>query len=197
MTVWLFNSRVSEMDWPKGKNPAHFTMVVKPVVRHDFLENILTHKIFFLQQESYPHSFQISPYFRNISQTLSKIFPLLPFPKKCFDFHPPKFLMTFFSHWLKILNSPLFQENYFPLHSQIFPLWFCKIYVFFTYFVFFRFPPSLAMMHFCTHWKPLRQGMVQLYCFQQSTPESQHITYYLVSDTVWGLLKLLFQAVVR
>ena len=34
-------------------------------------------------------------YFRHISQTPSKIYPILPFPTKFSDFYPPKFLMTF------------------------------------------------------------------------------------------------------
>ena len=59
-----------------------------------------------------------------------KIFPILPFPYKFFQFHLPKFLMTFFSHWMKILNfppifaisehPPLFRDNYY------FPSYFCK-----------------------------------------------------------------------
>ena len=36
--------------------------------------------------------------FQKNFQTLWKIFQILPFPEKFFDFHPPKFLMTFFSH---------------------------------------------------------------------------------------------------
>jgi len=38
------------------------------------------------------------PYFRNISQSPWKIFKILhrTFSEKLFNFHPPKFLMTFF-----------------------------------------------------------------------------------------------------
>src|SRR6218665_525753 len=96
---------------------------------------------------------------RKIVQTLLKIFQMLPFPEKEFDYHPPKFLMTFFSHRLKILNSPSYFRyfNTFPHISRklLFPLLFkislCfrKIYVFFTYFICFSFPPSLTMMHLC------------------------------------------------
>src|SRR6218665_1618663 len=51
-----------------------------------------------------------------------KIFQILPFPTTFFDFHPPKFLMTFFSYRLKILNfSPIFAV------SVHFPLSFTKI----------------------------------------------------------------------
>jgi len=41
--------------------------------------------------------FQILPYFRFFLDSV-EIFPILPFPKKFLDFHPPKFLMTFFRH---------------------------------------------------------------------------------------------------
>ncbi len=104
--------------------------------------------------------FQISPYFRKLFQTPWKIFTIWPFPKKIFDFHLPKFLMTFFffSHWPQIWNFPLFSlfqyispyfgKFFFPLLLQISP-WFRKIYVFFTYFMCFSFPPTLTMMHLC------------------------------------------------
>src|SRR6218665_17639 len=51
--------------------------------------------------------FQIFPYFLGPTnvQILSKIFKILPFPDKFLDFHPPKFLMTFFS--LSLSLSPL------------------------------------------------------------------------------------------
>jgi len=51
--------------------------------------------------------FQISPYFRKILR-LWKMFKILHFPEKCLDFHPPKFLMTFFSHRPQISISPYF-----------------------------------------------------------------------------------------
>src|SRR6218665_117891 len=40
--------------------------------------------------------FQISPLFSKNFRTQRKIFKLLPFLEKFLDFHPPKFLMTFF-----------------------------------------------------------------------------------------------------
>src|SRR6218665_1172080 len=40
--------------------------------------------------------FHISPLFSKNFKTLWKISKMLPFPEKNFDFHPPKFLMTFF-----------------------------------------------------------------------------------------------------
>src|SRR6218665_3299463 len=50
--------------------------------------------------------FQISPYFQNFFRLC------VSFPDKFLDFHPPNFLMTFFSHRTQISNcSPVF---YFP-----------------------------------------------------------------------------------
>jgi len=46
---------------------------------------------------------------------------MLPFPDKFLDFHPPKFLMTFFSHKFRI-------PPYFPCFST-FPLYFPKIII--------------------------------------------------------------------
>src|SRR6218665_1384064 len=43
----------------------------------------------------FPPLFQISPYFRKISDSAEN-FPNVTFPKKISDFHPPKFLRTFF-----------------------------------------------------------------------------------------------------
>ena len=77
--------------------------------------------------------FQISPYFRTISQTPSNIFPIFHSPTTFFNFHPSKnFSSPFFSHRLQILNFPpifafsvrfpIFWRNYyFPLH-RFFPL---------------------------------------------------------------------------
>ena len=53
------------------------------------------------------------------------------FPQKILDFRPPKFLMTFFSPWLKIYNFP----RYFRCFST-FPLHFGKIIIFPYYFKF-------------------------------------------------------------
>src|SRR6218665_235278 len=59
---------------------------------------------------------------------------MLPFPKKFSDFHLPKFMMSFFSHRLQILNFPLT--------------------CFFTYFMCISFPPYFdhdAFMHHTMH----------------------------------------------
>jgi len=60
---------------------------------------------------------------------LWKIFKILPYPEKFLDFHPPKFLMTFFSHRPQISNfplfflfqyiSPLFHKNYYFIISPL------------------------------------------------------------------------------
>src|SRR6218665_3883789 len=52
--------------------------------------------------------FQISHLFSKNFQTLWKFLKMLPFPEKFLDFHPSKFLMTYFSHRPQIsnLNSP-------------------------------------------------------------------------------------------
>ena len=97
------------------------------------------------------------PYFRKSFRLHGKFSQFQTF----FDFHPPKFLMNFSSHWLKILNFPLFilalSVHFTPISGILlfppyffkFPLWFCKIYVFFTYFTCFSFPHNLTMMHLC------------------------------------------------
>src|SRR6218665_585926 len=87
-----------------------------------------------------------------------KIFLILPFPEKNFDFHLPKFL-TFL---LQNFNFP-----YFPCFTA-FPPYFTKIIVSpyfkkFTCFLHtlyvFRIPLTLTMMHLCitqcTYWMPL------------------------------------------
>src|SRR6218665_1619917 len=84
----------------------------------------------------FPLCFRFPPYFRKMLR-LWKISKIVPFPHKISDFHPPKFLMTFFSvinhkfrtsplFWLfsyisplldKIIISPYFQK-FLPLFSQ-------------------------------------------------------------------------------
>src|SRR6218665_2635690 len=72
------------------------------------------------------------------------------FPKTS-DFHPPNFLMTFFSHQPQISNSPLLslfqyisstisRKLFFPPTFQNFPSVFVK-FTCFTYFMCFSFPP--------------------------------------------------------
>ena len=53
----------------------------------------------------FPPCFRFSPLFSKNFQTLRKIFTILPSPEKFLDFHPPKFLMTFYN------ISPLIREN--------------------------------------------------------------------------------------
>src|SRR6218665_3522627 len=89
--------------------------------------------------------FRISPLFSKNSQTLWKIFKLLPFSEKFLDFHPPKFLMTFF----------LVIDHKFRL-----------LFTYFTCFSFPTFPPTLTMMHLCitqyTYWTPLHSTFASI-----------------------------------
>src|SRR6218665_2023109 len=110
------------------------------------------------------------PLFSKNFQTLRKIFTILPFPKKFLDFHPPKFLMTFFNHRPQISNFPpifavsvhfpLFRENYyFPPYFDKFPPVLGKFTCFLHILRAFRVPPTLTLMHLCitqcTYWTPL------------------------------------------
>ena len=106
-----------------------------------------------------------------------KILEILPFPENFFDFHPPKFLMTFYCHQPQISRisplfsvfkyiSPYFEKKYsFPLFLKISPC-FRQIYVFFTYFICFSSPPTFTMMHLCitqcTYWTPLASSSLQV-----------------------------------
>ena len=113
--------------------------------------------------------FQISPLFaRNCSDSVEN-FPRFTFSDFFWDFHPQIFLTTFFSHWPKILNPPIFAISiHFPLFREIFLLpptfpnfpWFRKMYALFAYLMCFSFPPTLTMMHLCitkcTYWTPLQ-----------------------------------------
>ena len=95
------------------------------------------------------------------------------FSRKIFDFHPPKFLMTFFSffsHRPQISNFSLFSLFRYilpPCFAKIcispylknFPSVFEKFACVLHTLCVFPFPPSLTMMHLCitqcTHWTPL------------------------------------------
>src|SRR6218665_2531749 len=90
------------------------------------------------------------------------------FPNKFVNFHPPKFLMTFFSHLLKILNFPYLRcFSTFPYFGKIIiSLCFSKFLLHFVKFASFqhtlrdfRFPHSFTKMRLfitqCTYWAPL------------------------------------------
>jgi len=112
--------------------------------------------------------FQISPLFQKNFQTLWNFFSNFTFSVKFFKLHPPKFLTTSFSHRLQIFIfplfllfqyiSPIFHEIVSPYFSKFHP-WFHQIYMIFTCFMCFSFPPSLTMMQLCitqcTYWTPL------------------------------------------
>src|SRR6218665_1186771 len=74
--------------------------------------------------------FQLSPLLGNTFRTPMKIFHIYSFPDKFLDFHPPKFLMTFFSHRPQISNFlPIFPVSvHFPPLSRklLFPPYFDK-----------------------------------------------------------------------
>jgi len=94
--------------------------------------------------------FRFPPLFSKNFRTLRKIFKLLPFPEKFIDFHPPKFLKTFFlviefriSPLFSLFQyiSPLFRKNYYsPLLWQLFPPVLHKFTCFLHTLRVFRFP---------------------------------------------------------
>ena len=104
-----------------------------------------------------------SPYFRKYFQTLWKIFSILPFPDKFFDFHPQKFLMTFFSHRPQILIfppifpvsvhfPPVSRKFLFPPYFYKFPPLFSKNSRVFTHLIcVFRFPLLLRWCIYASH----------------------------------------------
>src|SRR6218665_1521365 len=83
--------------------------------------------------------FRFPPLFSTNFQTLWKIFKILPFPERFFDFHSPKFLMTFFS----LLVS---RKLLFPPYFHKFPPCFLKIHLLFTCFLCISF--SLLLLYF-------------------------------------------------
>src|SRR6218665_667758 len=110
----------------------------------------------------FPPCFRFPPLFSKHFLALKKIFTILPFPVKFLDFHPPKFLMTFFSHLPQISNFtpifavsvhfPLFHENYSfpPYFDKISPSVLHKFTCFLHTLHVFRFPPYFyhdAFMH--------------------------------------------------
>src|SRR6218665_911215 len=85
---------------------------------------------------------------------------MLPFPEKFLDFHPSKFLMTFFLFSLLCYISPCFAKIIISsLLSKLSPPVFEKFTCFLHTLCVFRFPPTLTRMHLCitqcTYWTPL------------------------------------------
>src|SRR6218665_3551289 len=103
----------------------------------------------------FPPLFQIFPIFLENFRTLRKIFTILPFPDKFLDFHPPQFLMTYFSHRPQISKFPpifpvsihlppsVSRKLLFPPYFDKFSLCFRQIHLLFTYFTCISFPPLL------------------------------------------------------
>jgi len=117
--------------------------------------------------DAFPLCFRFSPYFKKYFRLRGKFSQFYLFPKKFLDFHPTKFLMTFFSHQLQILNFPLcfrcfstfllFRKIFCFPHISKFSFWFLKIYVFFTYFHFpLVWPWCILCITQCTYWTPLQ-----------------------------------------
>src|SRR6218665_2260048 len=72
----------------------------------------------------FPPPFQISPLFSKNFYILWKISQMLPFPEKISDFHPPKFLMTFFfSHRPQILSFSTYFACFSTFPPDIYIYW--------------------------------------------------------------------------
>src|SRR6218665_1551685 len=94
----------------------------------------------------FPPCFRFLPYFSKNFHTLWKIFTILPFPEKFLDFHPPKFLMTFFkSSTTNFEFPPIFPVSvHFPTVSRklLFPPYFDKFPPYFN-----KNSPAFYMLH--------------------------------------------------
>ena len=108
--------------------------------------------------------FRFPPLFPNKFSDSVEKFPNFTFSRFFLDFHPPKFLMTSFSHHPQItpifatsIHFPLNRENYsFPAYFSKFSPCFRKISCFLHTLSVFRFPPSPqfdhdALMHRTMH----------------------------------------------
>ena len=130
--------------------------------------------------------FQIFP---SISENVSN---LTLFPKRIFGFHPPKFLMTIFSHRLKIYNftPPIFVKIvglHFPYIGKIIispTIFNYTLFFKFTYFTCFRFPNSPYFdhdMHLCItqcmYWTPLQEDAGP--SIPLNPKSMMHIVYFL------------------
>src|SRR6218665_3554113 len=91
----------------------------------------------------FPPVSDFPPISEKISDFLN-FFTILPFPEKFLDFHPPKYLMTFFQY-----ISPLFRVNYSfpPNFTNSSPLFYANSPAFYILYVYF--PPTLTVMHLC------------------------------------------------
>jgi len=86
--------------------------------------------------DAFPPCFRFHPLFHKHFQTFWNFLTILPFPEKFLDFHPQKFLMTFF-----LVIDQNFQIS--PLFS-LFPPCFAKIFLS-PYFS--KFPPCFRQIH--------------------------------------------------
>ena len=123
-------------------------------------KQVLYHDTLFFNRDVIPPEammhipfFQISHLFSKNFQTVEN-FQILPFPEKFSYFHPPKFLMTFFSYQLQIWNfppisavsvhlPPILEKDIISQLLLKISLWFRQIYVFLHAFCMFSFPTPL------------------------------------------------------
>jgi len=114
----------------------------------------------------FPHCFRFLPLFqKKICDSVQNV-PDFSFFRKKFRFSSAKISddLSFFSHHPQIWKfPPLFSyflhisgKSFFPPYFVKFPLWFRKIFVFCTCFLWFSFPPTLTMINLCitqcTYW---------------------------------------------
>src|SRR6218665_3650803 len=66
---------------------------------------------------------------------ISPIFPILPFPKKIFDFHPPRFPMTYIYSLFQHISPYFGKIIIFPLLLQISPIDLRASYILYVFFV--------------------------------------------------------------
>src|SRR6218665_687872 len=128
--------------------------------------------------------FQIPPSFQSISQFVRKS----TFHKKIV-FHPPKFLMTFYSLTLNLLFplfslkryiSPISENVLFPSPILVnFPTDFVE-FTCFAYFTCFLFHPTFTTIHLCLiqckHWPPLRMRVEPLLSALHPDRSNQSVT---------------------
>ena len=94
--------------------------------------------------DAFPSCLRFPPNSEKNSDSLEN-FNNFTFSTKFFDFHPSKFLMTFFVipplFSMCQYISPISEKYYFPHTLANFPPLFRQIYVFFTFFMCFSYPP--------------------------------------------------------
>ena len=136
----------------------------------------------------FPPCFRFPPLFPKNFLIPWKISQILPFPDFFSIFIRRNFLWPFLVIDHKFWILPYFEEIILsPLLLQISPC-FRQIYVFFTYFMCFSFPPTFSMMHLCitqcTYWTPLYIHVYAWYTYNRCMHTSciylhTHINKYI------------------